>query len=111
MNTIVPKVQKWKLDEFLQTLHPETITDMWMRLCDYHRYDYFPFMWCELVDMILKNPNVAGIELTDCEFDYDNSNIAAELVEDYLNELNGDDIADDIADDVDLDMLYYEQTR
>ena len=89
MNTIVPKVKKWELDEFLQTLHPDTIAEMWMRLCDYHRYNYIPFQWCELVDMILKNPNVAGIDLVDCEFD---CGVVAELVEDYLNELNGEDI-------------------
>jgi hypothetical protein len=89
MNTIVPKVKKWELDEFLQTLHPETITEMWMRLCDYHRYNYIPFQWCELVDMILKNPNVAGIDLVDCEFD---CGVVAELVEAYLNELNGENI-------------------
>lgn len=89
MNTIVPKVQKWQLDEFLQTLHPETITEMWMRLCDYHRYNYIPFQWCELVNMILKDPNVAGIDLVDSKFDCDN---IAELVEDHLNEWYGDDI-------------------
>jgi hypothetical protein len=89
MNIIIPKVQNWKLNEFLQTLHPETIAEMWMRLCDYHRYDYLPFMWSELEDMILKNPNVAGIDLIDCDFDLDNS---TELVEDYLNEFYGDDI-------------------
>ena len=49
-------------------------------------------MWCELEDMILKNPNVAGIELVDCEFDCGKSSVVAELVEDYLNELNGEDI-------------------
>lgn len=93
MNTIVPKVQKWQLTEFLQTLHPDTIAEMWMRLCDYHRYNYLPFMWDELEDMIFKNPNVAGIELVDFEFDNrGESTIVAELVEDYLNELNGEDI-------------------
>ena len=93
MNTIVPKVQKWQLTEFLQTLHPDTIAEMWMRLCDYHRYNYLPFMWSELEDMIFKNPNVAGIELVDFEFDNrGESTIVAELVEDYLNELNGEDI-------------------
>lgn len=92
MNIIIPKVQKWQLHQFLQTLHPETIAEMWMRLCDYHRYDYLPFMWCELEDMILKNPNIAGIELIDCEFDCDKSSVVAELVEDYLNEFYGDDI-------------------
>ena len=107
MNTIVPKVLKWELDEFLQTLHPETIAEMWMRLCDYHQYNYLPFTWCELENMIRANPNIAGIELIDCEFDCSKSSIVSELVEDYLNELN----KDDIADDVDLDMLYYEQTR
>lgn len=92
MNTIIPKVQKWQLNEFLQTLHPETIAEMWMRLCDYHRYDYLPFTWCELEDMIFKNPNVAGIELIDCDFDCGKSSVVAELVEDYLNEWYGDDI-------------------
>ena len=93
MNTIVPKVQKWQLTEFLQTLHPDTIAEMWMRLCDYHRYNYLPFMWDELEDMIFKNPNVAGIELVDFEFDNrGESTIVAELVEDYLNEWYGDDI-------------------
>ena len=93
MNTIVPKVQKWQLHEFLQTLHPDTIAEMWMRLCDYHRYNYLPFTWYELEDMIFKNPNVAGIELVDFEFDgRGESNIVAEFVEDYLNELNGEDI-------------------
>lgn len=92
MNTIVPKVQKWQLNEFLQTLHPDTITEMWMRLCDYHRYDYLPFMWCELEDMILKNPNVAGIELVDFECDCGKSSIIAELVESNLNEYLSDDI-------------------
>ena len=93
MNTIVPKVQKWQLHEFLQTLHPDTIAEMWMRLCDYHRYNYLPFTWDELEDMIHHNPNVAGIELVDFEFDNrGESTIVAELVEDYLNELNGDDI-------------------
>lgn len=89
MNTIVPKVQKWQLTEFLQTLHPDTIAEMWMRLCDYHRYNYLPFMWDELEDMVRRNPNVAGIELVDFEFD---CGVVAELVEDYLNELNGEDI-------------------
>ena len=92
MNTIVPKVQKWQLTEFLQTLHPDTIAEMWMRLCDYHRYNYLPFVWDELEDMILKNPNVAGIELVDFESDCDNSSVVAELVEDYLNEWYGEDI-------------------
>ena len=92
MNTIVPKVKKWELDEFLQTLHPDTIAEMWMRLCDYHRYNYLPFMWCELVDMILKNPNVVGIELVDSKFDCGKSNAVAEFIEDYLNEFNGEDI-------------------
>lgn len=92
MNTIVPKVQKWQLHEFLQTLHPDTIAEMWMRLCDYHRYNYLPFTWDELEDMVFKNPNVAGIELVDFESDCDNSSVVAELVEDYLNELNGEDI-------------------
>ena len=92
MNTIVPKVQKWQLTEFLQTLHPDTIAEMWMRLCDYHRYNYLPFMWDELENMIHHNPNVAGIELIDCEFDCGKSSVVAELVEDYLNELNGEDI-------------------
>jgi len=46
-------------------------------------------MWSELEDMILKNPNVAGIDLVDCEFD---CNVVAELVEDCLNEWYGDDI-------------------
>ena len=92
MNTIVPKVQKWQLTEFLQTLHPDTIAEMWMRLCDYHRYNYLPFMWDELENMIHHNPNVAGIELVDFESDCDNSSVVAELVEDYLNELNGEDI-------------------
>ena len=92
MNTIVPKVQKWQLNEFLQTLHPDTIAEMWMRLCDYHRYNYLPFMWDELENMIHHNPNVAGIELVDFESDCDNSSVVAELVEDYLNELNGEDI-------------------
>jgi hypothetical protein len=58
--------------------------------------------------MILNDPYVVGIELVDSKFD---CNVVAELVEDCLNEWYGDDIADDIADDVDLDMLYYEQTR
>ena len=92
MNTIVPKVQKWQLTEFLQTLHPDTLAEMWMRLCDYHRYNYLPFMWDELENMIHHNPNVAGIELVDFESDCDNSSVVAELVEDYLNELNGEDI-------------------
>ena len=92
MNTIVPKVQKWQLNEFLQTLHPDTIAEMWMRLCDYRRYNYLPFMWDELENMIHHNPNVAGIELVDFESDCDNSSVVAELVEDYLNELNGEDI-------------------
>ena len=92
MNTIVLKVQKWKLHEFLQTLHPETIAEMWMKLCDYHRYNYIPFMWCELVDMIFKNPNVVGIELIDGKFDCGKSSAIGELIEDYLNELNGEDI-------------------
>lgn len=89
MNIIIPKVQKWQLNEFLQTLHPDTIAEMWMRLCDYHRYNYLPFMWDELEDMVRRNPNVAGIDLVDCEFD---CGVVAELVEDYLNELNGEDI-------------------
>ena len=92
MNTIVPKVQKWQLHEFLQTLHPDTIAEMWMRLCDYHRYNYIPFQWCELVNMILNDPHVVGIELVDSKFDCGKSSAVAELVEDYLNELNGEDI-------------------
>lgn len=93
MNTIVPKVQKWQLTEFLHTLHPDTIAEMWMRLCDYHRYNYLPFMWDELENMVHSNPNVAGIELVDFEFDgRGESTIVAELVEDYLNEWYGDDI-------------------
>ena len=92
MNIVIPKVQKWQLNEFLQTLHPETIAEMWMKLCDYHRYNYLPFTWDELEDMVHKNPNVAGIELVDFESDCDNSSVVAELVEDYLNELNGEDI-------------------
>ena len=92
MNTIVLKVQKWQLHEFLQTLHPDTITEMWIRLCDYHRYNYIPFQWCELVDMILKNPNVVGIDLVDSKFDCGKSSAVVEFIEDYLNELNGEDI-------------------
>lgn len=92
MNTIVPKVQKWQLHEFLQTLHPDTIAEMWMRLCDYHRYNYIPFQWCELVDMILKNPNVVGIDLVDSKFDCGKSSAVVEFIEDYLNEFNGEDI-------------------
>ena len=92
MNTIVPKVQKWQLHEFLQTLHPDTITEMWIRLCDYHRYNYIPFQWCELVDMILKNPNVVGIDLVDSKFDCGKSSAVVEFIEDYLNEFNGEDI-------------------
>ena len=93
MNTIVPKVQKWQLNEFLQTLHPDTITEMWMKLCDYHRYDYLPFMWSELEDMIRANPNVAGIDLVDFEFDNrGESTIVSELVEINLNEYLSDDI-------------------
>jgi hypothetical protein len=46
-------------------------------------------MWDELEDMVRRNPNVAGIDLVDCEFD---CGVVAELVEDYLNELNGEDI-------------------
>jgi hypothetical protein len=46
-------------------------------------------MWDELEDMVRRNPNVAGIDLVDCEFD---CGVGAELVEDYLNELNGEDI-------------------
>jgi hypothetical protein len=49
-------------------------------------------MWCELVDMILKNPNVVGIELVDCDFDYGKSSAVVEIIEDYLNEFNGEDI-------------------
>jgi predicted nucleotide-binding protein (sugar kinase/HSP70/actin superfamily) len=49
-------------------------------------------MWDELENMVHSNPNVAGIELVDFEFDCDNSSVIAELVEDYLNELNGEDI-------------------
>lgn len=92
MNTKVLKVQKWQLHEFLQTLHPETIAEMWMRLCDYHRYNYIPFQWCELVDMILKNPNVVGIDLVDSKFDCGKSSAVVEFIEDYLNEFNGEDI-------------------
>lgn len=92
MNTKVLKVQKWQLNEFLQTLHPETIAEMWMRLCDYHRYNYIPFQWCELVDMILKNPNVVGIDLVDSKFDCGKSSAVVEFIEDYLNEFNGEDI-------------------
>ena len=92
MNTIVPKVQKWQLTEFLQTLHPDTIAEMWMRLCDYHRYNYLPFMWDELENMIHHDPYVVGIELVDSKFDCGKSSAVAELVEDYLNELNGEDI-------------------
>jgi hypothetical protein len=93
MTIIIPKVQNWKLNEFVQTLHQETIAEMWMRLCDYHRYNYLQFMWDELENMIHHNPNVAGIELVDFEFDNrGESTIVAELVEDYLNELNGEDI-------------------
>jgi predicted nucleotide-binding protein (sugar kinase/HSP70/actin superfamily) len=92
MNIVIPKVQKWQLNEFLQTLHPETIAEMWMRLCDYHRYNYIPFQWCELVDMILKNPNVVGIDLVDSKFDCGNSSAVVEIIEDYLNEFNGEDI-------------------
>ena len=92
MNTKVLKVQKWQLHEFLQPLHPETIAEMWMRLCDYHRYNYHPFMWCELVDMKLKNPNVVGIDLVDSKFDCGKSSAVVEFLEDYLNEFNGEDI-------------------
>lgn len=92
MNIVIPKVQKWQLNEFLQTLHPETIAEMWMRLCDYHRYNYIPFQWCELVDMILKNPNVVGIDLVDSKFDCGKSSAVVEFIEDYLNEFNGEDI-------------------
>jgi hypothetical protein len=46
-------------------------------------------MWDELENMVHSNPNIAGIELIDCEFDCDN---IAELVEDHLNEWYGDDI-------------------
>ena len=56
------------------------------------RYNYLPFTWDELEDMVHRNPNVAGIELVDFESDCDNSSVVAELVEDYLNELNGEDI-------------------
>jgi predicted nucleotide-binding protein (sugar kinase/HSP70/actin superfamily) len=92
MNIVIPKVQKWQLNEFLQTLHPETIAEMWMRLCDYHRYNYIPFQWCELVDMILKNPNVVGIDLVDSKFDCGKSSAVVEFIEDYLSEFNGEDI-------------------
>jgi hypothetical protein len=50
-------------------------------------------MWDELENMIHHNPNVAGIDLVDFEFDgRGESTIVAEFVEDYLNELNGEDI-------------------
>lgn len=130
MNTIIPKVQKWQLNEFLTALHPETIMEMWMRLCDYHKYDYQPFDWGELEKMIFAHPHLVGIELTDYESDQNlTSCVISEMIESYY----GDDIAeyfdddntntnntnhqnndDDYADDfdgVDLDMLYYEQTR
>lgn len=92
MNIVIPKVQKWQLNEFLQTLHPETIAEMWMKLCDYHRYNYIPFQWCELVNMILNDPNVAGIDLVDSKFDCGKSSAVVEIIEDYLNEFNGEDI-------------------
>ena len=92
MNIVIPKVQKWQLNEFLQTLHPDTIAEMWMRLCDYHRYNYLPFTWLELEDMVRANPNIAGIDLIDCEFDCGKSSVVVEIIEDYLNELNGEDI-------------------
>ena len=64
---------------------------MWMCLCDYHRYDYLPFMWCELEDMILKNPYVAGIELVDFECDCGKSSNIEELVEDQLKKYPSDE--------------------
>jgi hypothetical protein len=42
--------------------------------------------------MILNDPYVVGIELVDSKFDCGKSSAVAELVEDYLNELNGEDI-------------------
>ena len=65
-----------------------------MRLCDYHKYDYHPFDWNELENMILVHPEVAGIELVYFESDCNNSRVVAELVEDYLNEWYRDDITD-----------------
>lgn len=86
MNAIVLKVQKWELEDFIDHLHPDSIAEMWIKLCDYHKYEYSPFSMTEFIRMLNANPNVAGIELVEFEREVNVTDNVEDYIKDYISE-------------------------
>lgn len=86
METIVLKIQKWELEEFVDHLHPDSIAEMWIRLCDYHKYEYLPFDMTEFIRMLNANPNVAGIELIEFPRGINATDAVEDYIKDYISE-------------------------
>ena len=86
MNTIVLKVQKWELEEFIDLLHPDSIAEMWIRLCDHNKYEYSPFNMTDFINMLHANPNVAGIELVEFERGVNVTDNVEDYIKDYISE-------------------------
>lgn len=86
MNTIVLKLQEWDLEDFVDHLHPDSIAEMWIRLCDYNKYEYSPFSMTEFINMLHANPNVAGIELVEFGRGVNVTDSVEEYIKDYISE-------------------------
>jgi hypothetical protein len=86
MNTIVLKVQEWELEEFIDLLHPDSISEMWIRLCNHNKYEYSPFSMTDFINMLHANPNVAGIELIEFERGVNVTDSVEEYIKDYISE-------------------------
>lgn len=65
MEAFYPKVMSHKLGDFLESLAPDTIVEMWVKLCDYNKYDpTAAFDWDDLESMVKNCGHVVGIEVT-----------------------------------------------
>lgn len=73
MEALYPKVRATALRDFLCSLDPDTILELWIKLCDYNHYDPNGFNWDDLENMVSNCETIAGITITHDYDDYGHS--------------------------------------
>ena len=70
MIALYPKVRSNKLTEFLQSLAPDTIIEMWVELCGVNKYETSGFNWEDLETMVSNNPTAVGLDIVEDDSDW-----------------------------------------
>ena len=70
MEALYPKVRENCLSQFLESLAPETVVEMWVKLCQHNKYpDCSGFNWDDFESMVRNCETVLGLTLVPDEWD------------------------------------------